>query len=93
MKSLLEAKHVLTADDIQTISTTLQCDLPSSKSSVRVKKLSSRANQIVSAKMKEFKARESSIRRRVEAILKKHAEDNCLTDCRERILSFWLSVG
>lgn len=29
MKSLLEAKHVLTADDIQTISTTLQYDLPS----------------------------------------------------------------
>ncbi|KAL6643228.1 hypothetical protein ACP70R_021409 [Stipagrostis hirtigluma subsp. patula] len=76
LKSLIEAKRVLSPDDIQTISAILsQNDPPRDQSARIVEELTPRASQIVSAAKKEFEAHQSLIRKRVQAALKKHARE------------------
>ncbi|TVU30306.1 hypothetical protein EJB05_21920, partial [Eragrostis curvula] len=75
LNSLLEVKGSLSPDDVQTISISLSQRYDRPRKPVRlVQKLSSHASGVVSHKRKEFEAHQSSIRKRVQAALKHHAQ-------------------
>ncbi|TVU30301.1 hypothetical protein EJB05_21915, partial [Eragrostis curvula] len=74
LKSFLKVKHSLSSDDVHIISTAFSQNDPPSKPVRLDQKLSSRACRIVSSKRKNFESHQSSIRKRVQAALKNHAQ-------------------